>query len=204
MSLETIVRISNKYGRDASYVLAGGGNTSYKTEDVIYVKGSGTSLATITEEGFVCLDRRALSAITERQYPAEMSDSDREAEVLAAMMDARTSEDKARGKRPSVETLLHNLLPQKYVLHVHPATVNAMTCAKNGEAACAKLFPDALWIPETQPGYTLAHLCSERIKEAEAKGARVYLIFLQKHGVFFAADYEETLDARFLRVMITV
>lgn len=204
MSLETIVRISNKYGRDASYVLAGGGNTSYKTEDVIYVKGSGTSLATITEEGFVCLDRRALSAITERQYPAGMSDSDREAEVLVAMMDARTSEDKARGKRPSVETLLHNLLPQKYVLHVHPATVNAMTCAKNGEAACAKLFPDALWIPETQPGYTLAHLCSERIKEAEAKGARVNLIFLQNHGVFFAADDEETLDALVLQVMSTV
>jgi rhamnose utilization protein RhaD (predicted bifunctional aldolase and dehydrogenase)/NAD(P)-dependent dehydrogenase (short-subunit alcohol dehydrogenase family) len=204
MSLGTIVRISNKYGCDASYVLAGGGNTSYKTKDVIYIKGSGTSLATITQEGFVCLDRGALSAITERQYPAGVSDSEREAEVLFAMMAARTTEDKEKGKRPSVETLLHNLLPQKYVLHVHPYIVNAMTCAKNGEAVCAKLFPDSLWIPETQPGYILARLWSERIKEAAAKGKCVDLIFLQNHGVFFAADDEDTLDALVLRVMSAI
>ena len=48
--IKSLVGMSNKYGADAEFVLAGGGNTSYKTDDTLYIKGSGTSLATITEE----------------------------------------------------------------------------------------------------------------------------------------------------------
>ena len=61
MSTEILVEYSNRYGKNPLFVLAGGGNTSYKTEDTLYVKGSGTSLATITEEGFVKMDRAKLA-----------------------------------------------------------------------------------------------------------------------------------------------
>ena len=61
MSLKNLVEMSHKYGSDPDFVLAGGGNTSYKTEDLIYVKGSGTSLATIKEEEFVVLYRDKLA-----------------------------------------------------------------------------------------------------------------------------------------------
>ena len=63
MSIETLVEFSNRYGKNAAFVLAGGGNTSYKNEDYLYIKGSGTSLAAITEEGFVKMDRAKLAAI---------------------------------------------------------------------------------------------------------------------------------------------
>ena len=55
MSLEVITKLSNRYGSDPAYVLAGGGNTSYKNDGIMYVKGSGTSLATIKPEGFVAM-----------------------------------------------------------------------------------------------------------------------------------------------------
>ena len=106
--LETLVNFSHKYGADRSLVLAGGGNTSYKTDDVLYIKGSGTSLADICECGFVKMSRTALSDIWSKKY-ADTS-AEREAEVLADLMAARLPGEES--KRPSVETLLHDLFPQ--------------------------------------------------------------------------------------------
>ena len=71
MSTEILVEFSNRYGKNPAYVLAGGGNTSYKTEDTLWVKGSGTSLAAITEEGFVKMDRArygVIPGVTDREY----------------------------------------------------------------------------------------------------------------------------------------
>lgn len=190
--LGALVAMSNKYGADSNFVLAGGGNTSFKTEDTLYVKGSGTSLATITEDGFVKLDRAMLEKI--RDMTLSVSEKEREAEVLNAMMSARRAGEEA--KRPSVETLLHDLLPQKFVLHVHPALVNGMTCSKDGEAEAGKLFPDAVWVPSTKPGYTLAALCREKLGSyKKSRGFSPSVIFLQNHGVFFAADTTEEIDA---------
>ena len=126
MGLEIIQKISHKYGADPRYVLAGGGNTSYKDEDYLYVKGSGVSLATISNDGFVKMSRKSLNSIWEKAYSQEQNE--REAEVLCDMMDSRCSGEE--NKRPSVETLLHNLFVQPYVLHVHPAIVNGLTCSQ--------------------------------------------------------------------------
>ncbi|MBR4184368.1 MAG: class II aldolase/adducin family protein, partial [Clostridia bacterium] len=143
-ALETLVAYSNRYGADAGFVLAGGGNTSMKTGDTLWVKGSGTSLATITEEGFVKMDRAKLAASWEKTYSADQAA--REAEVLADMMAAKLPGEEA--KRPSVETLLHDLFPQKFILHVHPSRVNALTCSKEGRDGVKRLFPDAVWVDE--------------------------------------------------------
>ena len=87
MSLEIIERISHKYGKDKRYVLAGGGNTSFKDEKHLYVKGSGTSLATITSGEFVKMSRDSLDVIWQKEYPCEAEA--REAEVLFDMLRAR-------------------------------------------------------------------------------------------------------------------
>ncbi|MBO4217809.1 MAG: SDR family oxidoreductase, partial [Clostridia bacterium] len=178
------------YGSDPEYVLAGGGNTSYKADGVLYVKGSGTSLATITESGFVKLDRAALKEISEKNYPK--NESAREAAVLADMMAARCEGETGR---PSVETLLHDLFEAKYVLHVHPAKVNGMTCGSRGREFAEEYLPDALWIGSTKPGYTLSKLCGEKMAEyKKVKGAQPSVLLLQNHGVFFAADTVSALD----------
>ena len=199
MSLESIREISNRYGRNPSYVLAGGGNTSYKEGDTIFVKASGTSLATMNEDDFVSLDRIALRKIWEKTYPEDTSE--REACVLSDLLASRT--DPACGKRPSVESLLHDLFPQRYVLHVHPSHVNAVTCSSEGERAVRDMFgPAAVWVDECEPGYKLADKCRKALKEySRTSGRDADILFLQNHGIFFAADTPEGLDSLFGRVL---
>ncbi|MBR5252544.1 MAG: class II aldolase, partial [Clostridia bacterium] len=190
MSTSTLVKFSNKYGTLPGFVLAGGGNTSYKNKTNLYVKGSGTSLATITEAGFVKMNRAALAAIWEKTYSADTAE--REAQVLSDMMAAKCPGEEA--KRPSVETLLHDLFPQKYVLHVHPTKVNAITCSVNGEATVAEMFPEAVWVDECEPGYILAANCKKNLADYKAKsGKDASVLFLQNHGIFFAADSQKEL-----------
>ena len=71
--IEQLIEISRKYGRDSRYVIAGGGNTSYKNADKLWVKASGCALATITEDGFAVLDRKKLNVIPEKTYPRRKS-----------------------------------------------------------------------------------------------------------------------------------
>ncbi len=199
--MRTLIEFSNRYGRDAGFVLAGGGNTSMKTETELFVKGSGTSLASITEAGFVKMNRSKLAAIWQKTYPADAAA--REAAVLSDMMAAKEPGEEA--KRPSVETLLHNLFPQKYVLHVHPSLVNALTCSEEGKAAVKKIFPAAAWADECEPGYILASKCRESLAAYRAENGRdADVLFLQNHGIFFAADDGEALDALVSGIMTTL
>ena len=198
MSISTLVKFSNKYGSKAGFVLAGGGNTSYKNKTNLYVKGSGTSLKTITEAGFVKMSRSALGAIWNKTYSADTAE--REAQVLADMMAARCHGEEA--KRPSVETLLHDLFTQSYVLHVHPTTVNAITCSTSGKATVAEMFPEAVWVDECEPGYILAVNCKKALDTYKAeKNADASVLFLQNHGIFFAANSMKELDSAVSAVM---
>jgi len=189
--LQQLAAMSNKYGADPEYVLAGGGNTSFKCDDYLWIKGSGTSLATIKGEDFVVLERKLLAQMWNAQYPAD--EAAREAAVLEDMMDARI---KGENRRPSVETLLHDLFPQKFILHVHPAIVNGITCSKEGKAAMEKLFPNAVWVDACKPGYILALECKQVMDAYKASsGKDCDLLFLQNHGIFFAADTAEAVGA---------
>jgi rhamnose utilization protein RhaD (predicted bifunctional aldolase and dehydrogenase) len=193
MSLEKLIAASNRYGADKTYVIAGGGNTSWKTDDFMYVKGSGTELANIRAEGFVKVNLQKLDLIWKKKY-SEDSDS-REEEVLADLMASRFPGEKE--KRPSVETLLHALLPYPYVIHTHPALVNGLTCSKNGEKLVKILFGDqSLWVPVTNPGYILAKEVKEAI-DKHLKGGRPFpvMIFLQNHGVFVPGNSIEEIDS---------
>lgn len=151
-SLEKLIEISREYGKNKDFVLGGGGNTSFKDDRHLWIKASGVSLADITEEGFVQLDRGKLAVIAEASY-SEDSD-ERERQVMAHLHQAIV--DPEKGKRPSVETSLHNLIAYKYVVHMHPWLVNALLCARNSARISQELFGnEALYIGYTDPGYVL-------------------------------------------------
>ena len=198
--LAALAAMSNRYGADSAYVLAGGGNKSYKNDKNLWVKGSGTSLATIKAEDFVVLERSKLDAMWSATYPEE--EAAREAAVLADMMAARVE---GESRRPSVETLLHNLFPQKYILHVHPAIVNGLTCSVEAAAAMERLVPAAVWVDACKPGYILAVECKEKMDAYKAAtGKDCDLLFLQNHGIFFAGDTVEQVQALASHVMDTL
>ena len=194
MSLTKITEISNKYGANPEFVLAGGGNTSYKDAKFLYIKGSGTTLANITENGFVKMNRKKLSAMFSKQYPENAAE--REAQVLEDMMDAR--EKTEQSKRPSVETLLHNLIQYKYIVHTHPSMLNGLTCGADGKKIAKELYGDqVIWIDIIEPGYVLAAKLKEEMdKYKAATGKDADIILLQNHGVFIAANSEREIHKK--------
>ena len=186
--LEILISLSREYGSDPEMVLAGGGNTSVKADGRLTVKASGHRLGTITEAGFVAMDLARLLSVTEKAYPA--GEAEAEAAVLADMMAARLPGETAR---PSVEALLHALFPQKFVVHLHPCDVNAMTCSVGGRRYLEEHFGGrAVWMDETRPGYTLAMAAKAVMEDFRARTGRpLDLLVMQNHGVFFAADSED-------------
>lgn len=200
MSLSTIRDLSNRYGADPSFVLAGGGNTSYKDEKYLYVKPSGVALADIRESDFVKMEREVIRRVFSLSGYADTAE--REAMVTKLMAFAVAG---ASSRRPSVEAPLHELMPFTYIVHLHPAMVNGLTCAKNGESECAKLFPDALWIPETDPGFILAKTVYDASVRYESEHGRpVSMIFLQNHGVFVGGNTSKEIDDAYGRIMSTL
>jgi rhamnose utilization protein RhaD (predicted bifunctional aldolase and dehydrogenase) len=195
MSLEKLLLMSHRYGADEDYVLAGGGNTSYKENGVLYIKGSGTQLSDITQGQFVAMGLQRLRNIVVKDYATGLKDSEREERVLADMMAARLPGEEA--KRPSVETMLHAIFPYSFVLHTHPALINGMTCSRDGKAACKKMFGDmAVWIDVTKPGLILAQVCNKLFNAlTTSTGSYPQLVFLENHGVFAAANTTEEIDS---------
>lgn len=93
-------------------------------------------------------------------------------------------------KRPSVESLLHVVLPQKYVVHTHPTMVNGLTCSKNGRQMAEQLFHTrCIWIPSVNPGYILAKLIKTQLAEHEKKYKSLPdTILIENHGMFVGAE----------------
>ena len=194
--LEILVAVSRKYGEDSRFVIAGGGNTSYKDENHLWVKASGHALATIDENGFAVLDRAKLAPMGEKTYSADPTE--REAQVKEDLASACLTRD----RRPSVETSLHDCMEYAYVVHLHPTLVNGLMCSVNAANICDELFPEALYIEYTDPGYTLFKKVFDRLKAWKAeKGRQPQVIFLQNHGVFVGADTPEEIDAIYGSIM---
>ena len=191
-SLALLAAVSRRFGGDPAWVLAGGGNTSWKTADRLYVKASGFALGSIDESGFCEMDRARLDAIWEKTYPADSAA--REKEALADLMAARVP---GETKRPSVETLLHGFFPQAFVVHTHPAIVNGLTCGQDGEVAFRRLFGgEGIWVPLVDPGYILAKTVSGIFAEFKnLKGRAPAFMFMQNHGLLVAGGSPEEVVA---------
>lgn len=196
--LNAIVELSHEFGAP-DYVRGGGGNTSVKTADTIWVKPSGTTLAGLTAERLVPMDRARLQRLYELSPPAEAAV--REAlvrdEMAAAVRPGATG-------RPSVEAPLHDTFTRRFVVHTHPALVNGLTCARDGEAAARELFPDAMWVPYIDPGYTLCMEIRRRLSPVRGTPDEPKIVLLQNHGVFVAADTPDEIRALYRRLMDTL
>lgn len=195
-----LAAVSNQFGTQGGYVFLGGGNTSYKNAEFLFIKPSGTTLATIREEQFVKVRRESLRRVFSETMPA--CPWEREAKVKALMAAAV---EPAGSGRASVEAPVHEVIEYAYVVHLHPTLVNGMTCARQGAKTAAKLFPEALWIEYTDPGYTLSTVVKTRLDAAKAeRGSQPKVFFLGNHGVFVGADTLEEIQAIYANLMATL
>ena len=179
-SLGQLVYRSHLLGGDRSVCNWGGGNTSTKgsatdyrgrTVDVLWVKGSGSDLATAPPAHFAAL---ALEPLLE--LPERYQDMDDQAMVDYLMHAALHP----GGVRPSIETLLHAFLPALHVDHTHPDAIVALCTAAEGEAWAKELYGDrAIWIPYRRPGFALAR----QVAEALRAHPTAEVVLLAKHGL---------------------
>ncbi len=159
-----LIEISRFYGNNKDYVIAGGGNTSYKDDQTIWIKASGQPLAVLNETGLVALSREKLHTISGKKY----SDDPvlREEEVKNDLFNSII--DSGQNKRPSVETSLHELIKYKFVVHLHPTLINGILCSRNAKNLIIKLFGEkALFVPYTDPGYTLFKMLESEIRQIQ-------------------------------------
>ncbi len=173
---------SRLLGRDPALVLHGGGNTSVKLaernlvgeeETILHVKGSGGDLARIDESGFAPVRMAHLLALA--RLPA-LSDPQMVNEL-------RTHMTRAAAPTPSVEAILHAVLPHPYVDHTHADAVVTVTNSPGGAERVREIYGDSVVvIPYAMPGFELARLCAARFG-AEATPRTLGMVLLG-HGIF--------------------
>lgn len=184
--IQELIEVSRFYGSRKDFVIAGGGNTSFKDEERIYVKASGVSLATIDENGFAVLDRKAMKAISEKVYSEDVME--RENQIKNDLLNVRFQPEK--GLRPSVEASLHNLIAYPFVVHTHSTKVNGLMCGIDAEELTMELFgSEVVYVPYVDPGYILFKEVEKRVNAYRKRtGKEPHIILLQNHGIFVAAD----------------
>lgn len=184
---------SRLLGRDPELVLHGGGNTSLKArratifgdeEEVLYVKGSGWDLATITAAGFapVALDHLLRLARLE-----QLSDLEMARELRLATRDPAAP-------APSVEAILHAILPYTFVDHSHADALIAVTNNPDGAAHVAEIYGDSVVvIPYVMPGFALARVVAAEFPRRA--GPQTVGMVLLNHGLFtFGATARESYE----------
>jgi rhamnulose-1-phosphate aldolase/alcohol dehydrogenase len=170
---------SRRLGADRSVCNWGGGNTSVKAEEVdfrgrsrlvLWVKGSGSDLATVTEASFAGVYMDDMLPLIER---SRMSDVE--------MVDylAHCAYEVGR-PRPSIETLLHAFIPARHIDHTHADATNFLACSADGERLAREVFGSALiWIPYSRPGFGLARTVGLAVRN----NPTATLVILAKHGL---------------------
>ncbi|MBT5934249.1 class II aldolase/adducin family protein [Sulfurimonas sp.] len=181
------VYTSNLLGKSDELVLHGGGNTSVKSvengEDVLLVKGSGWDLVSIKAEGFASVKMKTLLEMAKKE---NLSDSEMVSGQKAAMTDKSAP-------NPSVEAILHALIPYKFVDHTHADAVVTMSNCERGLENIEKVFPNFLIVPYVMPGFILAHTIYELTKDLNWDS--IDGIILHNHGIFtFDNDAKKSYD----------
>lgn len=184
--IKELIEISRFYGTDKEYVIAGGGNTSFKDEKTIWVKASGQPLAKLTEDGLVALSREKLRILSQKKYSEDpvVREEQVKNDLYSCIIGSSDN------KRPSVETSLHDMILYKFIVHLHPTLINGILCSYNAQKTTSKLFGDkALFVRYTDPGYTLFKILENEILIYRKKHKEdPKIIFLENHGVFVGAD----------------
>jgi rhamnose utilization protein RhaD (predicted bifunctional aldolase and dehydrogenase)/NAD(P)-dependent dehydrogenase (short-subunit alcohol dehydrogenase family) len=176
------VYTSRLLGRDKLLVLHGGGNTSVKLrekdlfgeeETVLYVKGSGWDLETIEPQGFSPV--RLAHVLKLAELPG-LPDPEMVNQLVTHML-------RASAPAPSIETLLHGLMPQKFVDHTHADAVLSVTNTKDGEKRIREIYGKrCVVVPYLMPGFDLAQFCARELKRQG--GPDTVGMVLMNHGIF--------------------
>jgi len=195
--LQQRVYSSRLLGAETSLVLHGGGNTSVKStvpnlfgedEEVLYVKGSGWDLETIEAKGFSPCRMDHLLRLAKLET---LSDIDMAAELKKSLIDVSAP-------MPSVEAILHAIIPARFVDHTHADAILAITNTPDGESRIRDLFGDKLvYIPYVMPGFKLARLCAELFPKHSSD--KTLGMLLLNHGLFTFGEtarsaYERMID----------
>jgi rhamnose utilization protein RhaD (predicted bifunctional aldolase and dehydrogenase)/NAD(P)-dependent dehydrogenase (short-subunit alcohol dehydrogenase family) len=193
------VYTSRLLGREPALVLHGGGNTSVKVrepnlfgepEHLLYVKGSGWDLATIEAKGFAPVRMDTLLKLAALE---QLSDTDMVRVQKAAMTDPNAP-------TPSVEAILHALIPFDFVDHTHSDAVVAISNTPGGEETIQRVLgARVLYIPYVMPGFALARLVYQLTRDTN--WSKYDGMVLQHHGIFsFADDGRESYE-RMIRLV---
>lgn len=196
--IKELIEVSRWYGQRKEYVIAGGGNTSYKNKEHLWIKASGINLGSIDENGFCVLDRAKLNDIPNQQFSDDSAT--REEQVKNALLNARVNPES--GLRPSVETSLHNLFSYRFVVHTHMTLVNGLMCSNQAAQKALEIFgEEILYVSYSDPGYILFKIIAEKIAEYNVKfNHDPKVVFIQNHGIFVAADTVEEIHQIYTEV----
>src|SRR3954453_19352721 len=196
-ALAQLVLASNLLGSNRALSNFGGGNTSAKGRavdhagreiDVMWVKGSGSDLATMRPQHFRGLGLHEVLPLLERD---EMSDEEMVAYLARCQLDPAMP-------RCSIETLLPAFVPAPHVHHTHPDGINVLAGTRDGEHLVAECFGDeAAWIPYIRPGFTLARQVGTAVREIPI----LNLVVLAKHGLVVWGDSAEEAYRRTIEVI---
>lgn len=177
---------SRLLGSDESLVLHGGGNTSVKVketnifgvpDEILYVKGSGWDLATIERAGFAPVRMAHLLELAKLPQLTDMQ----------MMNELKMCRINPQAPTPSVEAILHALIPFKFVDHTHADAILAITNTADGYARIQEIYgQDTVIVSYIMPGFDLAKKVAEQY--AKEANARTIGIILMNHGVFSFAD----------------
>lgn len=186
-ALGQLVLASHLLGANRAVSNFGGGNTSAKGTTVdhtgreinaMWVKGSGSDLATMGPEHFTGLKLDEILPLLDRD---EMSDEDMVAYLAQSQLDPKMP-------RASIETLLHAFVPAPHVHHTHPDGINVLAGTADGERLIAECFGDeAAWIPYIRPGFTLSKQVGRVVRSAPG----LKLVVLAKHGLIVWGETAE-------------
>ncbi len=178
-TLEQVVYASHLLGSNRALANFGGGNTSAKGSAIdhvgrelatIWVKGSGSDLATMSAKDFTPLRLDEILPLFDR---AEMTDEDMVAHLARCQLDPAAP-------RSSIETLLHAFIPAAHVHHTHPDAINTLACARDGRELIEECFGDGVaWVDYIRPGFTLA----KQVGAAVRGNPSLRLVVLAKHGL---------------------
>jgi rhamnose utilization protein RhaD (predicted bifunctional aldolase and dehydrogenase) len=185
--LELRVYTSNLLGENDELVLHGGGNTSVKSnvngEEILFVKGSGWDLVSIKKEGFSPVKMQTL---LEMAKETDLNDIEMVKRQREAMIDTTAP-------NPSVEAILHALIPYKFVDHTHADAIVTISNAVTGKENIKKLFPNFLIVDYVMPGFILAHEIYKMTKDLD--WSSIDGIILHNHGIFtFNNDAKKSYD----------
>ncbi|MFN8482447.1 MAG: SDR family oxidoreductase [Anaerolineae bacterium] len=183
-ALDGLVYRSNLLGRDRSIVNIYGGNTSAKLMEVdhlgravavMWIKASGSDVATIREPGFAGLRLAEIMPLLARDA---LSDDEQIAYLTRCTF--------APGRpRQSIETLLHAFIPARHVDHTHPDAIVSLACTPNGPELCRELWGErVVWVPYIRPGFEL----SKRLAEGVQANPKAELVVMGKHGLTVWGD----------------